>query len=431
MRVLSGLQFFPRGGSAHVARSLARELPAHGWDVTVVSGSLPPHGDAAAFYRGLDIHPVRFGADAPMHPSYEDRPGAPDPVFASVDQGTFERHVGAWARALHTAGAARHDVLHLHHLTPLNEAAELVAPDVPIVGHLHGTELLMLEQIDAGPPASWAHAAAWAERLRRWAQACERLLVLTPGHAERASRLLGIDTARCVVSPNGIDPARFDRRPVDREAHWSAVLGKGRRAAGRVARSVVLLYVGRFTEVKRVPLLIEAFTHASARFRVPASLVLVGGHPGEHEGEHPADTVKRLRARHVHLAGWQDHDALPGFLNAADALVLPSVREQFGAVLVEAMACGLPVVAVDRFGPGEIIDDGRTGWLVEPDDLTSLADALVTVVNREDERRRRGAAAHTTAHERWTWPAIAGRVAGVLDEVAEPAGAGRVAPRSG
>src|SRR5215212_2668063 len=60
-RVLMGLTFFPRGGSAHVARNLASSLPAAGWDVTVVSGSLSvPRrpGDARAFYRGVDVRPV-------------------------------------------------------------------------------------------------------------------------------------------------------------------------------------------------------------------------------------------------------------------------------------------------------------------------------------------------------------------------------------
>src|SRR3954453_6548533 len=164
--------FFPRGGSAHVARALAEALPAHGWDVTILSGSVGGGGlsDAGRCYPGLDAHPVVFPAgDAPMHPSYEDRPDAPDPVFAALDDAEYERHVTAWSAALDDAGAAGFDVLHLHHLTPLHEAAARVAPDVPVVAHLHGTELLMLERIATGAPASWAHAAAWAKRMRRWA----------------------------------------------------------------------------------------------------------------------------------------------------------------------------------------------------------------------------------------------------------------------
>ena len=61
--------------------------------------------------------------------------------------------------------AASFDLLLLNHLTPLNEAAALVAPEIPIVGHLHGTELMLLEQIDQGAPAHWTHAGAWAQRM--------------------------------------------------------------------------------------------------------------------------------------------------------------------------------------------------------------------------------------------------------------------------
>jgi len=126
--------------------------------------------------------------------------------------------------------------------------------------------------------------------------------------------------------------------------------------------------------------------------------------------------VQSTGARDVYLAGWHAHEELPDFLVASDLVVLPSVREQFGAVLVEGMGCGLPVIAVDRWGPGEIVDDGRTGWLVEPDDEASLIAALVEAVNDGEERRRRGAAAYEVAHERYAWPASAERLAGILDE---------------
>lgn len=430
-----GLLFFPRGGSAHVAQNLASALPAAGWDVSIVSGSVAiagRPGEARAFYRGLDVHPLDMTgaldapdpvlADPPFHPSYEEREGAPDRVMAGLDDAAYEHQVAAWGRALAAAPAA--DVLHLHHLTPINEAAARERPGVPVVGHLHGTELLMLEAI-AEDPGRWEHGPAWAERMRRWAGAAQRLILLSDTAAERAERLLGVDAARCVVVPNGFDPDLFHPREVDRRAHWRRHLVSEPQgwAPGEEAGSIayreedlsafddepVLLYVGRFTSVKRIGLLIEA--HARARVRAP--LVILGGFPGEWEGEHPLETVRRTGAERVFLAGWHGHEELAGFLNASDVVVLPSVREQFGQVLVEGMACGLPAIAADAFGPSLIVRDGETGWLVAPDDLEALAGALRHAVGDAPERRRRGAAALQDARERFAWPSLAQAVAEV------------------
>ncbi len=449
-RALIGLMFFPRGGSAHVTRALAHALPAHGWDVQVVTGSVRDGpSDAKRFFAGLDVCTMDYtGAltaanplahDPPMHPSFEDRPDAPDPVFAKVDDAGYERLVDAWSAKLAEAGAADADVLHLNHLTPLHAAAERVAPDVPVVTHVHGTELLMLEAIAAGPPAGWDHAEAWSARMRRWGRASGRLVLLSDTQEERVERELGIPPERCTVVPNGFDPEVFDRREVDRMAVWRRWLVQEPRGwrpgagAGSVAyedadlgafsdQNPVLLYVGRYTRVKRIGLLVRAYARARTQFARPAPLVLLGGYPGEWEGEHPVEAIERCGVeREVFVAGWHDHDLLPEFFAACDAVVLPSVREQFGQVLVEGMACGLPAIAVDAHGPGQIVDDGRTGWLVEPDDEEALAGALVAAVNDDAERRRRGEAARVDVRGKYSWPALAARVAAIYDtEVGQP-----------
>jgi hypothetical protein len=78
------------------------------------------------------------------------------------------------------AGAGSADLLHLHHLTPANEAAARAFPSVPVLGQLHGTELAMLRVIAAGAPPGWRYAQAWERRLRAWARRCA-LLVVPPG----------------------------------------------------------------------------------------------------------------------------------------------------------------------------------------------------------------------------------------------------------
>jgi glycosyltransferase involved in cell wall biosynthesis len=446
-RVVMALLFFPRGGSAQVARYVARALPNAGWDVTLVAGSLGKEGHAShagSFFKGVeDVRAVDYteardapdplAADPPFQPSFEDREDAPDRVFASVDDEAYERLVTTWEGVLREAGAADADVLHLHHLTPMNEAAARAFPDVPVIGHLHGTEVLMLNAIDEGPPSGWDHAAAWAERMRGWAQRCQRLLVLSPDAVKRVPDLLGVDPGRVVWAPNGFEPESFDRRPIDRHALWRQWLVEEPRGwdpesaePGSVSYSeddldaldaTVLIYSGRFTEVKRIPLLIRAFARARERFEGPAALVLIGGYPGEWEGEHPLEVVRSTGAPDVFLAGWRGHEDLPDGLNAADVVVLPSVHEQFGQVLVEGMACGLPCIAVDAHGPATIVDDGETGWLVPPDDEDAMVEALVEVVNHPDERRRRGEAAYRVARERYSWPSLVESLVGVYDEV--------------
>jgi glycosyltransferase involved in cell wall biosynthesis len=433
-----GIYFYPRGGSAHVCRATAREFEQNDFEVTVLSGSrsdLGEHALASSFYSGLDLRtvdftpalessePLRFSGPpgtAPMHGSYEDRPGAEDPVLASLDDDAYELQVDAWTRELHAAGTGESDLIYLHHLTPLNEAVARAFPEIPVLGHVHGTELLMLERIAAGAPPGWSHGEIWAERICDWAAACERIVVANQGGLERAAAALDLDPGRFVCVPNGFDPS-FAPGEIDRRAHWRRHLVESPQGwrpgspSGSVAYEevdlaalggAVLLYVGRFTEVKRLPLLIEAFAIARPRFDEPAALVLVGGHAGEWEGEHPIDAVERLGCPDVFLAGWHSHDDLPDFLRAGDLLVHASIHEQFGQVLVEAMACELPVVAIDRGGPAEIVDDPETGWLVSPDDAEGLAEALVEAVNEPDDRRLRGQRAREEVVDRYGWQQI-------------------------
>jgi glycosyltransferase involved in cell wall biosynthesis len=453
LHIVSAILFSPRGGSAHVARALTQRLRAQGCEVTLLAGSrgdLDGHGDARRFYgndglRAVDFSPAIASDDplayagppgtAPMHPSFEDRPGAIDRVFAALDDEAYERQVAAWSRELAAAGAAEADVLHLHHLTPINEAAARVAPGVPVVGQLHGTELLMLEAIESGV-THWPHAAAWAQRLRRWAQACTRIVV-AEGAIDRARDLLKLDHARIVPLPSGVDTNLFRSVPVDRRAIWQDMLVDHPRGwrpgggAGSVAYrqdeigplidGTVIVYVGRFTAVKRLPLLIEAFAAANARTSTPSGLVLIGGHPGEWEGEHPVETIARTRARGVFLAGWHDHARLPELLSAADVLALTSAREQFGLVLVEGMACERPAVASRSPGPVSIITNGQDGWLTDDDRADTLARALAEAIDDHTERERRGRAARAKVCAHYTWDAIAERLAAVLEDVAAPA----------
>ena len=172
--------FFPRGGSAQVVRYLARAI-AEGpspWRPRVVSGSLGAPGTAghaATFFAGLDVVPVPYDAalaapdpllpSPPFHPSYEDRPGAPDRAMAGLGDEVYEHLVAEWSRVLAAPGVLDDvAVAHLHHLT------RSTRPWAAAARHPGGDAPARHRAADARPGrgrARWAHSEAWTARMRR------------------------------------------------------------------------------------------------------------------------------------------------------------------------------------------------------------------------------------------------------------------------
>lgn len=487
-KIVMGLLFFPRGGSAQVTRYLAAALGDAGWPVSLVAGSLGEPGEgthAPTFFAGIDLQHLDYtaavaafetGASAvaapvPMHPSYEDREGAPDPVLAAVDPALADHLASAWEAPFAAAGAERAALIHLHHLTSQHDAVARRWPHVPLVAHLHGTEIKLIEAIEvraavagalgltlaAMPDAvdhaaldtgaldehqldllrstrwsQWRHGEFWLGRLRSRAAAADHLVAVSPSDRDSAISVLGVAPERVTAVPNGVDTDRFRPRHFDPGARrdcfrrwlvedpqgWdtSGVIGSVSyreadldRLLGRDGDTTVVMFVGRFTAAKRVPLLLHAF--ARARARRPMSLLVWGGHPGEWEGEHPVTVARQVGLDGVFFAGWRGHDDLPHALAACDAVVMPSVNDSYPQAPLEAMAVGRPVIATRSGGFPLMVnlDPVRpTGWLVAPDDVDALADALVEAVDHPGELARRGSAARAHAQTNLSW---AGRVA--------------------
>jgi glycosyltransferase involved in cell wall biosynthesis len=462
-----GLLFYPRGGSAQVARYLSQALARRGWPVTLVSGSLGgdgARGNARAFFAGLDTIPAPYddavaaferGKDPmdaafPMQPSYEERAGVPDRWFPLVSPAQGARLVAAWSSLIaSSAELADARILHLHHLTPIHEAAASVLEAVPVVTHLHGTELKMLDAIARGEPdrERAPHARWWASRMGEWARAADATIAISPFQHGEAVRLLGLDPETVHWLPDGVDVDRFSvERPARdvRRARWRRWLvrdpqgwdeasrrpGSIRYPAQEVEASFfdpasgeplpVLIFVGRYLGFKRVPLLVRAYARARARMSVPAPLVIWGGAPGEWEGEHPHSVAVRAGVPGIFFAGWRGHDDLPLGLASASCFVAPSTDEPFGLVYLEAMSCGLPVIGTTSGGPPSfvnVVPGEPDGWLVPPDDEQALADAIVHAIDDPEERAQRGANAARHVREAYSWTRLAERCTGVYEQV--------------
>lgn len=494
-----GLLFFPRGGAAYVVRYLSPALVRADWSVSLAVGSLGVPGEqthAPTFFAGLEnvnvldyndaVRSFAAGGDAqaaptPMHPSYEDRVGVADAVLASVVPSLAGHLSAVWEAPLRAAGADHAELFHLHHLTSQFDAVKRHWPGVPVVVHLHGTELKLIEGIrqraaiaaklgetlETMPTAaahlgdtagrldaaeleilhatrwpSWRHGEFWDVQMTRQARAADHLITVSPQNRDAAISVLGIDAQDVSVIPNGVDIDRFRPRPllpgsrralfrrvlVQDPQGWSesgppGALAYNETDVGRLLGAnddnVVLLFVGRFLHFKRAPALIRAFACARDRFTRPTSLVLWGGHPGEWEGEHPATVAESLGTDGIYFTGWRGHDDLPHALAACDALVVPSVDDPYPQVPLEAMAVGLPVIACSSGGLLSMVnlDPAQpTGWLVPPDDLDALSDALVAAANNPIEIARRGANALAHARAELSWDGLVTRFETVYTE---------------
>jgi len=460
-RVLMTLAFYPRGGSAQVVRYLGGALETLGTEVTVCSGSLGPRGSsshAVTFFAGLNVRVLDFteaatwfeqgwdpmAAPVPIHPSFEDRLGVPDRVFASLDDDAYHSQVAVWQSLLERVGLP--DLYHIHHLTHVNDAVAAL-DDRPTVVHLHGTELKMLAEIRHSGVERWKHAAEWDQRLVRAGHRADRLIVISSTDRQLAIDLLGVAPSLIEVVPNGVDVDRF--APIgltrsERLAHWRQWLvdeprgwdesgepGTIRYSDSDIDRFMldpatgellpVLLFVGRFLDFKRVPLLVRAYAAArGALGPYPPPLVIWGGYPGEWEGEHPHRAATSLGVDGVFFVGWRGHADLAVGFNCADVFVAPSVDEPFGQVYLEAMACGLPVIATDSGGPKSFVNTdpaAPNGWRVTPDNETELGDAMVRAASDQSTRRQRGRQARRLIERQYDWRRIAHRIDRIYTEL--------------
>jgi glycosyltransferase involved in cell wall biosynthesis len=190
-------------------------------------------------------------------------------------------------------------------------------------------------------------------------------------------------------SVGGVDLERFNLSVFGRE-RVAAI----RRELGISRQSSVILFVGRLTKDKGIRELVSAFQMLH-RDRKDVELILVG--PFEPERDPlPQETLNALSDnRNIHVIGFSPEPEK--YMALADVFCLPSYREGFGSVIIEAAAMGLPSVASRVVGLVDAVVDGETGLLVPAKDAYALKQALMRMLSEPDMRRRMGRAARIRA----------------------------------
>jgi glycosyltransferase involved in cell wall biosynthesis len=191
----------------------------------------------------------------------------------------------------------------------------------------------------------------------------------------------GADASRVFRFPNSPDVDFF--REGAARADRAAV--RGRLGAGAAP---VVLFVARLIGVKRADLLIRAAALLAER-GVPATIWIAGDGP---EGPALRDAAARSPGTDIRFLGNVQTADLPAIYAAADVFVLPSDHEPWGAVVGEAMACGLPIVLSDRVGSApDLVEPGGNGAVFPAGDAEALSRAIEGILSDADLRKRMAA----------------------------------------
>gem|GEM_PF-2920661 len=184
-------------------------------------------------------------------------------------------------------------------------------------------------------------------------------------------------TKKCSFVPLPLDVHKFKQLSISKTKRLKTKL------AGNDTK--IILFVGRLAPIKGVNTLLLAFKDVIITY--PNSTLLIIG-SGSNKKEYE-DFAENLGIKEkVKFLGYVSHDKLPNYYNIADVYVLPSLREEFSNTIMEAMACGVPVIATDVGGNPYLIKNNKTGFLVPARNPKALSEKILYVFNNPEEARK-------------------------------------------
>ena len=348
-----------RDGVAAVTGGLARTLSRLGHTVRVYAPNPRPGPASEELRNGVTIRRVRT---------------IPVPLY-----GQYRWPLWPFGLLRSDRGVRDADVIHLHTPGLLGTMAFLASRRFsrPLVGTFHTNIREMQESV----PPKWLvptffRVAAWYNLGTYWR--CD--IATAPSEAARDSLLSGAKKPfhhPVEVVPNGIDVERF--RPDTSVPDWRARCG--------LPSAPLVTYLGRLTVDKGVHRFLDAVETASAHTDLVAIVGGLGPEEGRVRERLAADPRLAARVRYVGPVAETEKAAL---LSQSDLFVLPSTSDTSSVALLEAMACGTPVIAPSSGGAAEIVEDGVTGWRVAVTDPAALATSLETILDETEVRRKVG-----------------------------------------
>lgn len=356
-----GIACYPTfGGSGVVASELGIELAKRGHQIHVISYDLPIRLES--FSERIFFHEI----GAANYPLFK------YPPFT----------LSAACRMIDIAEVYKLDILHVHYALPWAVCAHLAKEvvlengrDLKIVTTLHGTDITLV----GSEPSFYAMTRFGIRR-------SDAVTAVSSYLKQATYDTFKIDSPIDVIH-NFVDYERFKPQADNASCSRMCFAPKGEK---------LLVHVSNFRAVKNIPDVVRAF--ALLHQKIPVRLLMVGEGP---ETPGARALAKELGVEHdtVFLGNQQ---AVENILAMSDLFILPSAHESFGLSALEAMSCGLPVLATEIGGLAEVVTHGVDGYLCRVGDYACMAERALGLLSDPEKLKAFGAAARKKAVERFS-----------------------------
>jgi len=280
------------------------------------------------------------------------------------------------------------DIIHLHELRCFSSIVchhYAKQHGIPYVLQAHGSVPTFIQK---GKLKS-VFDVIWGHHILKYAS---RLIALTPDEVEQY-KSVGISEDKIEIILNGVDVSAFEDLP--QRGHFRANYGL------RDSQKIIL-YVGRIYRLKGLDLLANAFADI-LRNSSEVKLVIVGPDDGFLQAQKKLIKELGIEEKVLFTGPLFGRDKLEAYIDA-DVFVLPSIFETFPVAVLEACACGLPVVVTDKCGIADIIND-QVGFVV-PYDSNQLSDAILRMLTNDEIRQQFGEKGKVLVREKFDWSQI-------------------------
>jgi len=368
MKILM-INHFPLDGSGSgtYTRNIAVHLNKKGHEVCVV---MPENTKNYATVPGVSIIPVYFqhtevidGMLPFNFPCFTTHPRSVM-TFNDLDDKQLVMYLSAFENAINKAiKEFKPDIIHGQHIWLLSWLA--IKTGIPYVVTAHGTDLMGYKQ--------WPRFHKYAEET---AIGAKKIITISNDNTELVSEIFPTCADKAVFMQNGYDTERFYPEPVPRESIEKAYDIK--------IKDKLVLFVGKLAHFKGVDIMIEALRLYEKEYTADITSIIAG------DGELATSLKKQAKDSNLHdlhFMGHLDSTQLRELYSTADVSLVPSRREPFGLVAIEALACGCPVIATNQGGLTDIINDD-VGTLVNVEDAEDLAKAIRKEIYQPNRAQR-------------------------------------------